>query len=397
VDEQDPHTAAPASAERVVGWIRLGVVLTSDALDQISAVSPDLAALIGVTSSIALAGSPVLGLFTHHARPDASHQLELARARAHHVFRSAMTLADGGEIRVLVSVSRIEDKVTELASVGRMLELGALDAELAAGGRELEQAHGVSLIVRDNTSLKHAKLEALRARAHAEEVNRELESFGYTVAHDLRAPLRSIEGFSHALLEDHAHQLDETGRRYLRFVCDSARRMAQRIDDLLALSRVTERDLQHSVVDLSELARESVARLAREAPSRHVEVTIRDGLTAYGDGRLLEIVLDNLIGNAWKFTSKREAARVEVGAAARCDQLVYFVRDNGAGFDVAAAATLFGVFQRFHAVTDFEGTGIGLATVQRIVHRHGGRVWAESEPGRGATFYFSLGPRPSSE
>jgi signal transduction histidine kinase len=228
-------------------------------------------------------------------------------------------------------------------------------------------------------------------------VNKELEAFSYSVSHDLRAPLRSIDGFSLALLEDYAERLDDGGKKYLQHVRESAQHMGELIDGLLALARVTRSELRREEVDLSRLARDIGARLRNHdsGPSgtaQRVEFQVEDGLSAQGDARLLGNVLENLLGNAWKFTSKRPEARIEVGRLPEGAQpAAFFVRDNGAGFDMAYAGKLFGAFQRLHAATEFEGHGIGLATVQRIVRRHGGRIWAEGEVGVGATFYFSLG------
>jgi PAS domain S-box-containing protein len=244
--------------------------------------------------------------------------------------------------------------------------------------------------VLDRTEQKSAEEELKKYALALEAANGELESFSYSVAHDLRAPLRSIDGFSQALLEDHADQLDEEGRKYLRFVRESAQHMGHLIDALLTLSRVTRSELHQEDVDLSALARAAVARLRRSQPDRPVDVVLQEGLEDRGDPRLLTVVLDNLLGNAWKFTGKRDVARIELGVSSTDGRPVYWVRDNGAGFDMAFASKLFGVFQRLHATTEFEGTGVGLATVQRIVSRHGGRVWAEGEVDRGATFYFTL-------
>jgi signal transduction histidine kinase len=219
--------------------------------------------------------------------------------------------------------------------------------------------------------------------------NDELESFSYSVAHDLRAPLRSIDGFSLALLEDCGENLNEDGKQYLRYVRESAQHMARLIDDLLALSRVTRAELDRAETDLSSIARSVAERPARAAPDRQVELHVVDQLVANCDSHLLTIVFENLIGNAWKFTGKRSEARVEIGATGK-NPPAYFVRDNGAGFDMSYASKLFGVFQRLHSAAEFEGTGIGLATVQRIVRRHGGRIWAEGEVGCGATFFFTL-------
>jgi signal transduction histidine kinase len=248
-----------------------------------------------------------------------------------------------------------------------------------------------------NSDLRNQIAERVRAeeaaryaKAVAEAASKELEAFSYSVAHDLRAPLRSIDGFSQALLEDCADQLDVDGTRYLNHVREAAQQMGQLIDDLLNLSRVTRSELRREQVDLTELARAVIARLRDAQPERVVEFVAQDGLVAEADRRLLDIVLTNLLGNAWKFTGKRDVARIEFAATRGEYQTVYFVRDNGAGFDQKYAEKLFGVFQRLHAAQEFEGTGIGLATVHRIIRRHGGRVWAEGQVDRGATFYFTL-------
>ncbi|HXM79527.1 MAG TPA: ATP-binding protein [Thermoanaerobaculia bacterium] len=220
--------------------------------------------------------------------------------------------------------------------------------------------------------------------------NKELESFAYSVSHDLRAPLRAIDGFSQVLLEDHGEGLGDTGRAALVRIRKGASRMAHLIDDMLKLSRVTRADLQRTRVDLSKTAGGVVAELARVEPDRQVEIRIADGVVVEGDQALLQLVLENLLGNAFKFTSKTKNARVEFGVERQDGVLSYFVRDNGAGFDKAYAHNLFGAFQRLHSEAQFPGTGIGLATVQRIIHRHGGRVWAEGTVDGGATFRFTL-------
>ncbi len=235
----------------------------------------------------------------------------------------------------------------------------------------------------DKQALRHAK-------SAADAANRELEAFSYSVAHDLRAPLRSIDGFSHALLEDYGDKLDAEGKTHLGYVRESAQQMAQLIDDLLALSRVSRGELQRERTDLASIARIVMARLQKREPERKVVLVVPTELVAVGDPRLLGIVLENLLGNAWKFTSKLPTARIELGHRIEAGRPVYFVRDDGAGFDMAYADKLFGAFQRLHSAHEFEGTGIGLATVQRIVRRHGGSAWAEGCVGRGATFYFAL-------
>jgi light-regulated signal transduction histidine kinase (bacteriophytochrome) len=221
--------------------------------------------------------------------------------------------------------------------------------------------------------------------------NKELEAFCFSVSHDLRAPLRSIDGFSDVLLKEYQDKLDEQGQRYLQRVRSATLRMGQLIDDLLGLSRVTRTEMRREDVDLTAAAREVVIELRRLEPERNVEVTIAEGLAAQGDPQLLRQVLENLLGNAWKYTSKQAAARIEIGSCrGRNGRPAFFVRDNGAGFDMSYANKLFGVFQRLHSPSEFPGTGVGLATVQRIVQRHGGEVWAEGSVGLGATFYFTL-------
>jgi light-regulated signal transduction histidine kinase (bacteriophytochrome) len=242
-----------------------------------------------------------------------------------------------------------------------------------------------------NAELQRTNARLVQQRQTVEAVNKELESFSYSVSHDLRAPLRAITGSGQAMLEDCADRLDVQGKKHLQQIRESARHMAQLIDDLLKLARVTGSDLLWAHADLTTTARTIADRLQATAPERQVDVVIADALSAEGDVRLLAIALENLLGNAWKFTSKRERARIEFGQREEAGATVYFVRDNGAGFDTAYANRLFGAFQRLHSVAEFEGTGIGLATVQRIVHRHSGKVWADSQEGHGATFCFTLG------
>lgn len=221
--------------------------------------------------------------------------------------------------------------------------------------------------------------------------NHELEAFSYSVSHDLRAPLRSINGFSQALLEDYGTQLDAAGRDYLQRVRNASQHMAVLIDDLLELARVSRSELRRERVGLSVIAQELTAELHKAHPERDVESLIAPELYAVGDARLLRVVLTNLFTNAWKFTRKHPRARIEFGTTQLHGKTVYFVRDDGAGFDMAYASKLFAPFQRLHPASEFEGHGVGLATVQRIISRHGGRVWAEGEAERGACFYFNLG------
>lgn len=221
-------------------------------------------------------------------------------------------------------------------------------------------------------------------------VNKELEAFCYSVSHDLRAPLRSIDGFGQALVEDCAAVLPPVGVSHVERIRAASQRMGRLIDDLLQLSRVTRTEMHRERVDLSALAREIAAELARGAPERKVSFEVEEGLAAQGDPSLLRIVLDNLLGNAFKFTSRHASARIVVGGTARDGRRAFFVRDDGAGFDMAYASKLFGAFQRLHGPGEFGGTGIGLATAQRIVRRHGGDIWAEGAVEQGATFTFTL-------
>ena len=252
---------------------------------------------------------------------------------------------------------------------------------------------GASKVARDISDRKRAEEAVARAKEATEAANRELEAFSYSVAHDLRAPLRGIDGFSQALLEEYAAKLDADGQRYLRRVRESAQHMAQLIESLLSLARITRGELRRDRVDLSNLARVTAERLTTSQPERSVDFLIGKELIAAGDSRLLAIVLENLLANAWKFTRNQPKACIEFGCTQQDGHSVFHVRDNGAGFDMAFASKLFGVFQRLHTAAEFEGTGIGLATVQRIVRRHAGRIWAEGTVNGGATFYFTLNER----
>ncbi len=293
---------------------------------------------------------------------------------------------------VLLSARAGEEAVIE------GLETGADDYVVKPfSARELlsrVRSHLAMARVRREATETAKALAETRARLlmDVERKNKELDAFSYSVSHDLRAPLRSIDGFSQALLEEQGGNLDETGHSYLRRVRTAAQRMGELIDDLLQLSRVDRAELRSERVNLSEMAG-SVAELIRKSePGRAVEFVVQPGIVADGDARLLRIVLENLLGNAWKFTSKAERATIEFGAEDREQLRSFFVRDNGAGFDPKHATRLFAPFQRLHSHADFPGTGIGLATVRRIIHRHGGEVRAEAAVGEGATIHFSLPP-----
>jgi PAS domain S-box-containing protein len=235
------------------------------------------------------------------------------------------------------------------------------------------------------------QLEArvLERTAELQASTHELDTFAYSVSHDLRAPLRSLYGFSQALHDDYRDLLDETGQDYLDRIQKNVRRMGEMIDHLLSLSRATRVGLARRLVNLSALASEILTEIQAADPDRQVTVDIARDLGCVGDQNLLRLALYNLLANAWKFTAKTPQARIEFGRRGQ----TFYVRDNGAGFDMKYAKNLFSAFQRLHSASEFEGTGIGLTTVQRIIHRHGGRIFAEAEPGRGATFYFTVGPR----
>jgi PAS domain S-box-containing protein len=246
-----------------------------------------------------------------------------------------------------------------------------------------------------NETLERRVGERTRELAAA---NRELESFAYSVSHDLRAPLQVIDGFGQALLARHAQQLDEKARHYLERIRDNTRHMSELIDDLLSLARVTRTQIRAERVNLAPKARQIVERLRMRSPEREVEVEVDDDITCLGDPRLLAVVLENLIENAWKFTARTPAARIHIGRKeGEGGGDVVYVADNGAGFDMAYSDKLFKAFQRLHSTSDFDGTGIGLATVYRIVTRHGGRVWAQAAPGKGAVFQFNLKAEASNE
>ncbi len=295
--------------------------------------------------------------------------------------------------------------------LGRLIELPALRADGSRFPAELtinRVEHGPRPLftgfIRDITSRQAAEQEIrqlnatlekrVAERTHELEVtNKELESFCYSVSHDLRAPLRAIDGFSQALEEDYAAMLDASGKSYLDRVRKATKRMGLLIDDLLELSRIARAEVKLQNVDLTQLAQLVIEELEHGQPDRQVEWVVTPDLRAHGDARLLRVALDNLLGNAWKFTRNQPAARIEFGVTNQAEKTVYFVRDNGAGFDMNYAGKLFGVFQRLHSATEYEGTGVGLANVQRVIHRHGGHVWAEAKTNEGATFFFTL-PEP---
>jgi PAS domain S-box-containing protein len=279
-------------------------------------------------------------------------------------FETVRRRKDGVDIHVSVTSSPVRD------SAGRLI--------------------GVSKVARDITAKRRAEEAIRHARDEAENANRELEALSYSVAHDLRAPLRGMNGFAQILLDSHRDKLDAEAQDYLEEILLNAKKMAALIDSLLALSRLSRGGLRRESVDLSALVRASAAQLARTGEPRTVDLVVQDGLKADLDPALARALVDNLVGNAWKFTTKVAAARIEFDADEEDGVRTFHLSDNGAGFDMAFANKLFAPFQRLHGTDEFPGSGVGLATVQRIVRRHGGRVWAEGAVGRGATFHFVL-------
>ena len=344
---------------------------------------------------------------------DAGGRIALANAQAEELFGYARDELIGQPVEVLVpeqyraghighragyvAAPRPRAMGAGLKLVARRRDGSEVPVAISLSPSQTPQGMMVFCDIRDITREREVeqRVEAMNDRlvrdnAELDSLNKELEAFSYSVSHDLRAPLRAIDGFSQALLEDNAEQLDASGRDYLMRVRNAAQRMGMLIDDLLKLARVTRTEINRDDVDMGALARDIALTLRENTPLRAAEIRIADGLNAHADARLLRIALENLLGNAWKFTAQQDPARIEFGETWQDGERAYFVRDNGVGFDMAYAGRLFGAFQRLHQDGQFPGTGIGLATVQRIIRRHGGRVWAEAEAGKGATFYFTI-------
>jgi PAS domain S-box-containing protein len=337
--------------------------------------NPRLAEMLGYTVAELLAASPLTVI-----DPDSIASTMIHRERRQQGIKEQyefkLRRKDGSDLWALISTTPLTDDKEQYLGVLAML----------ADITDRKQAE--DNILKLNTELEQRVVERTM---QLEVANRELEAFSYSVSHDLRTPLRAIDGFSQALLEDYSEQLDKEGQSYLQRVRAATQRMAELIDDLLELSRVTRSDMRQENVNLTTLAQQIMDALQKQDGKRQVDFTIAKDLTAVGDPHLLRVALENLLGNAWKFTEKQSEAHVELGSIVQPDgQTAYFVCDNGAGFDMNYAGKLFGAFQRLHAANDFPGTGIGLATVQRIIHRHGGKIWAEGAVNQGATFYFTL-------
>ena len=331
-----------------------------------------------------LGGRYVEALDAYLARPD-----EEALSAAYQLGRDALASGLG-----VLAMATVHGK-----ALTRILQQRPADtlAQVAAAEdffRELLSPFEMTLrgFAETNAELQRMNEALVREREAALAANRELEAFSYSVSHDLRAPLRGISGFSRILQEEASAELSPEAMAHLSRIVQATGRMNQLIDDLLGLSRVARRELVRARIDLTALAARVCEHLRVADPERDVEIVVHPALVVDADAGLLAVVIENLLGNAWKFTSKRATARIELGRSTEhARPSIYYVRDDGAGFDMAYAKKLFAPFQRLHTTSEFEGTGIGLATVQRIVQRHGGRIWAESEPNHGATFYFTLG------
>jgi PAS domain S-box-containing protein len=369
---RDSLTALVASA--------MDAIVTIDDHQCITIFNPTAERMFGYTAAEML-GEPLGKLIPDRFRTDHEGQVKAFgatgdRRRAMGALRLVTGIRKGGEEFPLeVSISRHE-------SAGHRYSTSIL--------RDVtERVRAEDEVRRLNTDLERRVAERT---AELEAANRELETFDYTVSHDLRAPINRIEGFAAMLRDEFGEQLGERGRDLLQRISSAGQRADQLVQDLLGLSTSTRKELQRSQVDLSALARTLLDGLQKSEPDRNVECRIAAGLSARVDPGLMRVVFDNLLRNAWKFTSMRDPARIEVGSVKRDGSQAIFVRDNGVGFDMSAAAKLFVPFQRLHSEKEFEGTGIGLATVQRVVHRHGGRISAESAVGQGTTFYFTVSP-----
>ena len=363
--------AASESEARTMLQTTLDGVWLMDTTGRFKEVNDSACRMLGYTRD-EMCNMGVPDIEASESLEDLGRHIERVNREGTDLFESIHRRKDGTCFPVEIAITSIPEQDRTVAYIRDISERKAHEMQNRRMTEELEQR------VQERT-------------AQLEVANKEMEAFSYSVSHDLRAPLRSIDGFSRVLSEDYQDKLDESGKYYLSRIQLGAQRMGNLIDDLLKLSKSNRSELTVSDCDLSRLCSRVAGDLADLKPERRVEVSIQPGLLVQADNHLMRVVLENLLGNAWKFTSKADHPRIEVGeTSSHSGERTFYIRDNGAGFDMAHADKLFNAFQRLHATTDFEGTGIGLAIVQRILHRHGGRIWAEGEVGKGATFFFMI-------
>ncbi|HUJ09356.1 MAG TPA: PAS domain S-box protein [Verrucomicrobiae bacterium] len=350
-------------------------IITKDLNSVILSWNKGAEQIFGYTATEAV-GHSILFLTPDERQQEETEMIEkILRGESVEHFDTVRLRKDGTMLDVSVTVSPIRD------ASGRIIAASNISRDITARVRAEQEIRKLNAELEQRVLQRTAELEVS---------NKELEAFSYSVSHDLRAPLRAIDGFSQSLLEEYGNKLETEARHQLERVRVGAKRMGTLIDDLLKLSRITCAEMRREQVNLSSIARQVAAELKLSEPERKVTFVIEEGMKVQGDAQLLYVVMDNLLRNSWKYTSKHPTARIEFGSLKQNGARVYFVRDDGAGFDMSHGDLLFAPFQRLHRQTEFEGTGIGLATVQRIVRRHGGRTWAEGAVEKGATFYFTL-------